>query len=303
MGVKISLVVCTYNRQKYLPGLLRSILEQRSPYDHFELVFVNNNSTDDTERIALEFADAHPELDFNYLREEKQGLSYARNSGYRAAKYPIVAYLDDDARPDPNYVHVLAEYFAKHQEVKAIGGRVYLEFEAEEPPWSSKYINTIYAYFDQGDRPFQIKKPKFPPGVNMAFRREVLEELGGFNVKLGRSLKNLMSGEEKDLMYRIYDRNYKVMYLPQAIVYHSVAPFRTEEKYVKKFGLGVGMSEYVRTKHIGNGAYYYRLLLELVKWAATIVLLLLYTLKGTPIKGWMLLKYRWWITLALLRGR
>lgn len=299
---KMSLVICTYNREKYLPILFKSIINQSCDSNDYEIVVIDNNSTDSTQSICNQFIVDNPSVNINYFLEKKQGLSYARNRGYVESKNYYIAYLDDDAHLHKDYVKIKLDYFKDHSDVDAIGGKILLDYEGQKPSWESKYLNSIFGFFYPGEEIFQFVKPKYPRGSNMAFKKSVLEEVNGFNVNLGRTQRNLMGGEEKDIMFRMYDKGYKVMYIPSATVYHAVATHRTKVSYVKTTGLGIGKSEKIRTKNLGGFSLLKRWAIELFKWGASFILLLLYILKGTPSKGVILLKFRWWISQGLLIG-
>src|SRR3569833_3717564 len=95
--VKVSLVICTYNRAVYLPNALKSIQQQTAKPNLFEVVIVDNNSTDNTALVAKEYIDANPGIDCRYCFENKKGLSFARNRGIEEARHEVISYIDDDA--------------------------------------------------------------------------------------------------------------------------------------------------------------------------------------------------------------
>lgn len=292
----ISLVICTYNREKYLPKVLASILSQTNT--SYEVVVVNNNCTDNSEQICMQFHKDNPTIEFQYHIEENQGLSYARNRGYKESKYELIAYLDDDAFITKNYVENSLIEFKKNK-IDALGGKILLDYEDTPPKWENKYINSILGYFDKGDEEFFFNKKDYPRGSNMVFKKSILEEVSGFNVNLGRTGKNMNGGEEKDIFNKIYALNRKVMYSPVLVVYHTVPLARTKTEFVKKQALGIGYAEKTRTKEIGMGAYMKRLGSEAYKWGGTFGLLFIYSLKGQFERGWMLIKFRFWISSGL----
>ena len=100
--IKISVIVCTYNRAYLLKNCLRSLVDQLVETSTFEVIIVNNNATDDTEEVAKSFTEKYP--NFRYIIEPNQGLSNARNRGYKEAKGEYVAYIDDDARAYTDWV-------------------------------------------------------------------------------------------------------------------------------------------------------------------------------------------------------
>jgi Glycosyltransferases involved in cell wall biogenesis len=95
--MKLSVIFCTYNREKYLYNALKSISQQNIPYHDYEIVMVNNNSTDSTESICKQFRYDYPGVNFRYFLETQQGLSYARNRGVQESRGDILVFVDDDA--------------------------------------------------------------------------------------------------------------------------------------------------------------------------------------------------------------
>lgn len=295
----ISLVICTYNRDKYLPKVLQSILNQTCNHLEYEIVLVNNNCTDTTEQICISFQDKHPHIDFNYIIETQQGLSYARNRGYKESKYELIAYLDDDAFISKNYVEKILKIFKIDPNIDALGGKIHLDFEVEEPAWCNKYINSILGFYDKGDSPLTYNKSDYPRGSNMIFKKNLLEDINGFNVNLGRTGKNMNGGEEKDIFQRIYAHKSKVIYSPDVIVFHTVPPLRIEESFIRKQSIGIGYAERIRTLHSGLFAYIKRWFSEIYKWGGTLALFVIYLLKGQPAKSRMIFKFRYWISKGL----
>ena len=95
--MKISAVVATYNRERFLPEALEGLRVQSLPPEYFEVIIVNNNSTDKTKEISLVFQKDNPQLKVIYCEEYNQGLSFGRNRGIEESSTPIVTFIDDDA--------------------------------------------------------------------------------------------------------------------------------------------------------------------------------------------------------------
>jgi len=134
----------------------------------------------------------------------------------------------------------------------------------------------------------------------MGIKADILNKVGNFNKKLGRSKKNLMAGEEKDIFNRIKNIGGKIYYFPNIAVQHVIPPQRTTDEYIVKMGQGVGMSERLRTLNISKTAYFKRLISEKIKWAASILLFFIFLIKLKPQKGTKLLLFRWNVTKGLL---
>lgn len=300
----ITATISTYNRERYLPQVLDSLKRQTLSKELFEIVLVDNNSPGNTKEIADQFISDNPELEVRYYLETNQGLSHGRNRGIKEGKRKYITFIDDDAFLAEDYLEKIVNYFEMDPDVGAIGSKIHLHYEDLKPDWENKYLNSLLGYFDMGDvyRPFP--KSDYPRGSNMSFRMDVFEKVGLFNVELGRKGKNLSGSEEKDMFMRIYaEGDIKVIYVPDAMVYHCVPLERTTKDFIKKQAFGTGSSERVRVKNEGFGATLKRYFMEVVKWGGSVVLFFVYALKGQVAKGRMIMRFRWWVSQALLGWR
>lgn len=296
--IEISAVLCTYNREKYLPKALESLANQTFSTEKFEIVLINNNSTDSTDKICEEFCLAHPEIHFKYFVEKQQGLSFARNRGIEESEAKLITYIDDDAWLDELFLENVVNFMNENSEVASVGGKILLDYEAEEPKWMNKYIASLLGYFVYSEKTEAFSKSNFPRGSNMTFKKDVFDVVGGFNTELGRIGRSMGGGEEKDIYQRIYSSNFIVYNLPSAIVHHAVPLFRTERDFIRKQAIGVGSSERIRVK--GDfSASLVRFWQEFYKWLASIVLFFLYNLELKPAKAKMIVRIRWWISTGL----
>ena len=116
----ISLVICTYNRAKFIGEALDSIAKQTLSPALFELIIVNNNCTDNTEEICKRFIAQYPNLDINYVIETNQGLSFARNRGIAESKNPIITYVDDDAYAKADFLERIYNFFSSNQDAVGV---------------------------------------------------------------------------------------------------------------------------------------------------------------------------------------
>lgn len=298
----LSAVICTYNREKYIYNVLRSIAENDFSKDGYEIVLVNNNCTDNTEAECLRFKNDFPDVAFHCFHEPNQGLSYARNCGVRESKGDIIIYVDDDAVVNKEYLRTYAEFFSRNHEAAAAGGPITPQYETEEPEWMSHYTRMLLTgALDLGSKEREFPKGAFPGGGNVAYRRSVFDQIGLFNVELGRKGNSLIGAEEKDLFDRMGSQGMKFYYLPNAILYHIIPEHKLTKDYLKRLSLGIGQSERYRTKTISEKKYYRRLVQEFVKWCGTIILWVGFALKGQFKKGNSLFTFRWNVTLGLLK--
>lgn len=288
----LSVIICTYNRDKYIYGVLESLAKGTLPPDEYEIVLVDNNCTDNTSAELDRFEAAWPKVNLRRFVETSQGLSFARNRGIREAQGDVLIFLDDDAFPGPDYLSNINAVLYSHPKINCFGGEIVPQFEDGKTPewlcdWNLSWVSGLK--MSGGIREFA---KGYPIGANMGFRKAVFEACGLFNTSLGRSKGNLMGGEEKDIFQRIGNAGYKIHYIPGIGVRHMIPPSRTTLEYIAKLGQGVGMSERIRCKALGTSAYIRRLLSEIVKWGGTLALWLKFTLQGRPACGNSLVLFR-----------
>ena len=299
----ITLIICTYNREKYIGPLLDSIAKNDYPTTDYEIVLVDNNCTDNTRGVCEQFAEAHRDITLRYVVETEQGLSAARNKGIKEAKGDIIIYVDDDALVDADYIRIYAEHFASHPETMAAGGPIEPLYETEEPKWMSPYTKALLtAWMNYGDKVREYPNGRYPGGGNAAYRKVVFDQVGMFNTELGRKGSLLLASEEKDIFDKMHALGMQVLYLPTPVLHHIIPQAKLEEDYFNRLTLQIGRSERMRTRAISNAKYFKRLLSEAIKWGGTFVLLGMYTLQGNPTKGWKLVLFRRNVTKGLLGG-
>lgn len=299
--MKFSVIFCTYNREKYIYNALKSIAEQDFPVSEYEIVLVNNNSTDSTENICNQFKTDYPQVDFRYYIETNQGLSYARNRGVEESRGDILVFVDDDATVFEYYLSSIDDFFTNHPAVSACGGPIVPVYEVDKPKWLSLYTEQLLGgALYEGDKVKPFRNGKYPGGGNSAFRKEVFQKYGLFNVELGRKGTGLIGAEEKDLYDRLVRGREEFYYLPQMGIHHYIPAKKLSIPHFKELTYSIGKSERIRTKAVSAEAYRKRLMSEAVKWCASWVLFAGYTIKLCPSKGWKLLQFRWYVTKGLL---
>lgn len=299
----ISAIICTYNRAGFLPQLFESIENQSLSINSFEVIIINNNSTDNTETICRAFMQNNADLAIKYVVEEKQGLSHARNRGIAESNGEILTFLDDDAFLSDSFLETVLRHFQNNPDVDCVGGRIYLHYEDAPPAWVSKYMAEMFGYYDPGSKPMVYRKRKFPRGSNMSFRRSVFDKAGVFNTHLGRTGENMLGAEEKELFFRIHRQGLKTVYLPHALVYHRVPSSRLEMPYVIRQIQGIGCSEAILAKQSKPFGFCVLMIRELYKWMASVALMAAYGLQGKFSKGIFLFRFRYHILKGILKCR
>lgn len=266
---EVSVVICTRDRAPWLRTCLQYLQSQYCA--PFEIIVVDNASvTDDTRAVADAF-------NVRYIREHRPGLDIARNTGARAARGSIVAYTDDDTRPDRYWICRVSETF-RDPAIAAMTGLVIaasLETEAEVIfekfwPFNRGYIAKTYdaAFFNSA-------LPSGPPvweigaGANMAFRKDVFDKVGYFDERLDVGAAGCSGDSE--LWYRLLACGLSIRYNPLAVVSHShrtSIPGLRKQLYAYMRGFTVAiLIQHQRFGHRGNLEhlgkvilYYFRLL-------------------------------------------
>lgn len=296
----LSVIICTYNREIYILPLLESLAVQEIDKSEFEIVFVNNNSTDNTEVVCNIFKSKYPQINFKYFVEKKQGLSHARNRGIIESKGEITIFIDDDALACNNYLKGISEFFRAKPDVVAAGGKILPKYESQRPKWMTIFLEPVMSLINLGNKIKSFPKNKFPIGANMYFRKLIFNEVGFFNTNLGRTGKKMLGGEEKDIFNKIRSKGYDIFYIPYSYIYHIIPDSRLTEGFIKKQAYGIGFSERIRCKSGGKGNYFKSMLIELIKWNISLILFIFYFLILKLPKALMLIKFRLWVSAGLL---
>lgn len=298
--MRFSVVICTFNRERFLPETLESVAAQSFPAQGSELLVVDNASTDRTPDLCAAFASAHPSLHVRYVMESNQGLSFARNRGIAESTGELVVFIDDDVYLDADYLTRLDAHYAADAALMANGTRVKVHYEGSRPDWMSRYLEPLVGHHDFGDVKRAYPAGKYPVGCSMAFRREAFSAVGGFRTDLGRKGTSLGANEEKDLFARVRAAGLPVAYLPDVVLTHRIDDRRLDRAYVKRQAVGVGRGERIRLRDGGVDGWLSKLIEEAVKAGGSLVLALAYALRGHPAKAALLLKFRYWVWLGLL---
>ena len=300
--MKISAVVATYNRERFLPEALEGLRIQTLSPECFEVIIVNNNSTDRTKEISFAFQQNNPQLKIIYCEEYNQGLSFGRNRGIEESSTPIVTFIDDDAVIEKHFLEKTVSYMEEYHEIDAVGGKIFAKFLNKKPEWLSKYIMALVGEVDYGDTIFEYEAGRYPFGSNMSIKTAMLNKVGRFNTQLGRIGNKGLGSEEKDMFDKLRLAGGKVMYLPELIVYHSIDDSRLTKEYVRNQVTGNGASERIMTRTRGSIPQLRKFIEYMYKNVGGIVLAIWYSLHGQFSKGYYLLFIRWYATIGFLKA-
>lgn len=291
--LEISVVICTYNRATYLPAALESLYNQQISKDCYEVIVVNNNSSDNTETVCNHFIATHTDAYFIYLNEPKQGASFARNTGAGIAQSPLLCFMDDDAIAHPNYLSLIIDFFKTHVDAGGLGGRIIPKYIPSEPIWMSHFVSSLVGNFDYSKEICVFSPTKYPLESNMIIKKEDFNLVNGFNTALPGVKGTLrIGGEGKDFFLKLKALGKTIYYHPEIIVDHIVETQKLTPEYMYRVASGIGRGEKVRTQSISQSAYYFKVIEYLFKLGASIVLAIAYLIKGHPAKMKPVIQFR-----------
>jgi glycosyltransferase involved in cell wall biosynthesis len=207
----------------------------------WEVIVVDNNSTDQTREVAEGYCRKYSER-FRYVFEPQQGLSRARNAGIRAARGEIVAFIDDDVIAEPSWLRNLTASLHDGKCAGA-GGRIIPPLDFTPPDWltvggETDLVGALLPLFDLGDQACKMNRP--PYGTNMAFRKNMFDKHGMFRTDLGRCGNSLLMGEDIEFGNRLMSAGECLRYEPLAVVEHPVPKERLSKKWFRAWWLGFG---------------------------------------------------------------
>jgi len=234
MTIQISVIICTYGHSRYLRSAIESVINQTFPPEFYEIIIVNGNNQNDSELFTKEL-EKFPNL--IVITESKPGLSIARNTGCQSAKGKFIAFMDDDAIADINWLSNIHSTFLNYsEELEAVGGKIEPLWEGKKPDWLSDELLPALSLLDIGESPLILNPEQFLYGTNMAFRKSVLVKLKGFSQNLGRKGKILLSNEEIYLQKKISETGGLRVFNPEIKVTHRIPDARlTKEWFIKRY--------------------------------------------------------------------
>jgi len=248
-----TLVVTTYNRAALLTRALASIAASSADPQRYEVIVVDNNSTDTTAAAWNAFSKAHPALPFRYLFEPRQGLSHARNAGLAAAAGQHIAFMDDDQEIDSHYLQALPAAFERTA-AACLGGRIFYSNAHRLPAWLVPLIDRI-GQIDLGDSVRVLgENAPYLLGGNIAFDTQALRALGGFDPLLGRNGSSLGGGEEDAVQDGLRAAGRSIAYCPELVQFNVLLPEKMHKRYWRAQAYWGGRSEVQRSRAQWQGA-------------------------------------------------
>lgn len=220
----ISVIICTRNRCELVKDCIESLLHQDTDKE-YEVIVVDNNSTDNTAEVVQNMVSGNKKL--RYTKEEKTGLSHARNTGYVQAKNEWVAYVDDDARIHQDFVAVACKII-EEKKFDCFGGIYNAWFKYGKPDWLPADFGSNRKRMP--DYITILKKRSFSGGVAV-YRKKMLEDLGGFPIEYGMVGGKIGYGEENYIQVKARESGYLVGFVPELQIDHIVNKYKLEKKW------------------------------------------------------------------------
>lgn len=231
--MKLTIIICTYNRADLLELCLQSLVNQIN--NHIEVLVVDNGSTDATNAVATGFVEKIEHL--RYIYEPKVGLSHARNRGINEAAADWVLFLDDDAKAFPDMTNRALELI-QIGNFACVGGMYYGYFEGKRPEWVSTDFGTQVKYAEiLTECPFDV-----PHGGIVIYDKKTVIEAGQFSPDFGMKGKKIGYSEETELQKRLQNMGKRILFDPELKIYHLVQPRKLTVKgrLIQEYALGKG---------------------------------------------------------------
>jgi cellulose synthase/poly-beta-1,6-N-acetylglucosamine synthase-like glycosyltransferase len=246
-------VVCTYERLPELLDCLRSLDRQTLAKSRYEIIIVDNSAAGTARKaVSILQGDGH---NLAYVHEPNPGLTAARNRGLSQAQGQYIAYIDDDAVADVDWLEQAIQiHRAHHGVVGFLGGCVRPVFETARPVWLTDDLLPFLSMTVLGDEPMDVTAAPGLVGTNMIFPTHALREVGGFAAELGRKAERLLSNEELHVQSLLESKGLQSIYDPRVGVSHQVANSRLTKQWFRRRLYWQGRSDALWWQRQNGGA-------------------------------------------------
>jgi len=247
MSIAYTVALCTHDHADRLSRTLADLRKLRAPEAPWELVIVDNACSDATPSLL-----AHEAWPIGWqvrmVREEKLGLSNARNCALREARGEYLIFVDDDETPDPEWLRAF-ERLISDRAPDAFGGRIEVLFEGDRPAWLSDDLLGFLRELNRADMTIALTEPATSfHGGNFGVRRKVGETVGAFDPALGRKGTDNTGGEEVDFYRRLLAGGFKVWWTPDAVIFHRIQAAKLKRSYFLDLHYRQGRMEAIRRR-------------------------------------------------------
>ena len=266
MVVDLTIAIPTYNGARRLPEVLDRLQkacqdalcvtpdsgqtpEGSSSYNFsWEVLVVDNNSTDDTAKVVQAYQATWPGLcPLKYCLESQQGAAFARRRAFQEANGALVGFLDDDNIPAPDWVAAAYVFGREHPTAGAYGSRIHGDFEVT-PPDNFQRLTPFLAITERGSEPqrYEPQKKVLPPSAGLVVRKQAwLDSVPSQLVLTGRTPGSMLTGEDLEMLSHIQAKGWEIWYNPAMQIDHKIPQWRLKREYLIPFFRGIGLSRHV----------------------------------------------------------
>lgn len=246
-----TVVLCTHNHADRLARTLEDLRTLVTPKAAWELLIIDNGCRDETPQLLSSYQ-WPVNWSVRIVREDKLGLSNARNRGIQEAHGEYLIFIDDDETPDPDWLCAY-ERLIEAKSPDAFGSRIRVLFEDDRPAWLQDELLGFLGELNRFDHTTKLTEPGTSfHGGNFGFRRAVIERAGNFDAMLGRKGTDNTGGEEVDFYRRLLSAGLNVWWAPDAVIYHRIQATKLSRQYFLDLHFRQGRMEAIRKRDAKN---------------------------------------------------
>ncbi|MEC4985909.1 MAG: hormogonium polysaccharide biosynthesis glycosyltransferase HpsE [Oscillatoria sp. PMC 1068.18] len=248
MSLDLTVAIPTYNSQKRLPLVLEKLREQVDTENiAWEIIIADNNSSDETAQIVRDYqANWQKPFPLKYCLETQQGAAFARKKAVKEASGNLIAFLDDDTLPAPNWVTAAYKFAQEHPQAGAFGSQVHGDYEVE-PPANFERIASFFAITERGDKPhlYEPRLKMLPPSAGLVVRKQAwCENVPEKPFLSGRSGKSILNSEDLEVVMYIQNAGWEVWYNSEMEIYHQIKRDRLTREYLLYLMRSTGLARH-----------------------------------------------------------
>ncbi|HXA44207.1 MAG TPA: glycosyltransferase [Candidatus Angelobacter sp.] len=249
MSLAASICICAYNAKDRIKLVLQALAVQSAPVDSWELLIIDNASTDGTGQYSSDLAKEMLKCRARVVLENTPGLAFARQRAANEAEGEIVCFLDDDNIPARDFVACAIQAFDSRPAAGAIGGKIIADWETPPTALALAVQNFALAICDLGETSFKHEFNRGPVGAGLCIRSRILQAIyarkGAVTAAIGRKGKALGGGEDLAIGILTWQMGYECWYDPSLVIHHKLPTGRMKKEYLLRLyeGIGCGQAE------------------------------------------------------------
>ncbi|MEL7503124.1 MAG: hormogonium polysaccharide biosynthesis glycosyltransferase HpsE [Cyanobacteria bacterium J06554_6] len=246
---QLSVAICTYNGALRLPTVLACLQRQVVSADWaWEVIIVDNNSSDQTAEVISAFQSAWPsKVPLRYCFEPRQGTAYARQRAVAESRGQLIGFIDDDNLPNSSWVAEACDFAQAHPQVGAFGSHIDGQFDSSPPP-DFERIQPFFAVTHRGTQPHRYERRHrvLPPAAGLVVRKQVwLNHVPADMILLGAAAEQRLAGEDLEALSHIQLARWEIWHNPAMVIEHCIPAWRLERTYLMSFFKSIGFSRHV----------------------------------------------------------